>query len=97
MQHSLLGTGLQVMTPEEVVPVRLDVAVGQQRHYQDTFCWSTAATQEAAESFAMNVCRDNQLPQTVVPAIVSAIQQQVNVVKGCSPAASQTERNETIK
>lgn len=88
------------MTAEEVVPVRLDVAIGQQQHYQDTFCWSTTATQEAAESFAVALCRDNQLPQAVAPAIVSAIQQQVNAVKGCSPATtdeSQAERNEIIK
>lgn len=87
------------MPAGEVVPIRLDIAVGQQQ-FQDTFCWSTAETDQAAESFAAALCRDNHLPQASVPTIVSAIRQQVNAVQECSPATSdepQAERNEIIR
>ena len=87
------------MTSGEVVPVRLDITVGQQQ-FQDTFCWSTTETQEAAESFAAALCLDNQLPQAAVPTIVSAIKQQVNAVRECSLATHdepQAERNEMIR
>ena len=87
------------MAAGEVVPIRIDIAVGQQT-FQDTFCWSTAETHEAAESFAAALCRDNNLPQAAVPTIASAITQQVNAVQQCSPATSdepQAERNEIIR
>ena len=85
---------------DESVPIRLEIAIGQQQQYQDTFCWSGAASREAAESFAAELCRDNQLPHAAIPAIVSAIQQQVNVARSHTPAVSheaQAERNEVIK
>ena len=87
------------MAVGEIVPIRLDIAVGQQE-FQDTFCWSTAETHKAAESFAAALCRDNRLPQAAVPTIVSAIEQQVNAARECSPATSdepQAERNEIIR
>lgn len=87
------------MAVGEVVPIRLDIAVGQHQ-FRDTFCWSTAETHEAAESFAATLCRDNHLPQAAVPTIVSAIKQQVSAVRECSPATSdepQAERNEIIR
>ncbi|KAL3142411.1 SWI SNF, matrix associated, actin dependent regulator of chromatin, subfamily b, member 1 [Trebouxia sp. C0009 RCD-2024] len=87
------------MTSGDLVPIRLDIAVGQQR-FQDTFCWSTAETQEGAENFAAALCRDNSLPQATVPSIVSAIKQQVASVGDCSPVSidgRQNERNEIIR
>lgn len=87
------------MTLGEIVPIRLDITVGQQQ-FQDTFCWSTAETHEAAESFAAALCRDNSLPQAAVPSIASAIKQQVSYIEECSPATSdgsQAERNEIIR
>lgn len=87
------------MAEGETVPIRIDIAVGQQQ-FQDTFCWSTAETHEAAESFAAALCRDNHLPQAAVPTVVSAIKQQVTAVRECSPATSnerQAERNEIIR
>lgn len=87
------------MMSGEIVPIRLDIAVGQQR-FQDTFCWSSAETQEGAESFASALCRDNALPQATVPSIVSAIKQQVAAVGDCSAASidgRQNERNEIIR
>ena len=84
---------------EQLVPIRLDISLGQQQ-YQDTFCWSSEATQEEAQSFAATLCQDNQLPSASVPAIVYAIQQQVSSAQNCVASSSsevQSERVEIIR
>lgn len=88
------------MPADAIVPIRLDIVVDQQR-FQDTFCWHSSETPEAAESFATTLCHENGLPSAVVPAILSAIQQQVEACASCHDAASSdaqpAERNEIIK
>jgi hypothetical protein len=87
----------QTMPMDEVVPIRLDVALDQQR-FQDTFCWHSSASPEAAESFATALCSENSLPLVVVPAILSAIQQQVETCTSCGDQAlREAERNEIVK
>jgi len=88
----------QQTTPmEEVVPIRLDIALYQQR-FQDTFCWHSSASPEAAESFATTLCQENSLPLAIVPAILSAIQQQVEVYTSSGDQVlREAERNEIVK
>ncbi len=88
------------MSTTELVPIRLDIAIDEQR-YQDTFCWSSCESPEAAETFAASLCEENNLPQAAVPAIVSAIRQQVDACVTCDGAAGgdslPPERNEIVK
>ncbi|DBA76478.1 TPA: SWI SNF, matrix associated, actin dependent regulator of chromatin, subfamily b, member 1, variant 2 [Trebouxia sp. C0005] len=87
----------QTMPLDEVVPIRLDIALDHQR-FQDTFCWHSSASPEAAESFATTLCQENSLPLAVVPAILSAIQQQVETCTNSDEQALRTaERNEIVK
>jgi len=87
----------QTMPMDEVVPIRLDIALDQQR-FQDTFCWHSSASPEAAESFATTLCQENSLPLAVIPAILSAIQQQVETCTSSDDQAPRAaERNEIVK
>ena len=83
------------MFDNELVPIRLDVAIDNQR-FQDTFCWDSRGSAQAAEAFA-----ENKLPRAVVPTIVSAINQQVAACRSANDAAGadelNEERNEIIK
>ena len=88
------------MFDNELVPIRLDVAIDHQR-FQDTFCWDSRGSAQAAEAFAENLCHENKLPRAVVPTIVSTINQQVAACKSSNEAAGADElteeRNEIIK
>ncbi len=87
----------QTMPMDEVVPIRLDIALDQQR-FQDTFCWHSSASPEAAESFATTLCQENNLPLAIVPAVLSAIQQQVDTYTSSGDqAVREAERNEIVK
>ena len=90
---------LRNMPADAIVPIRLDIAVDQQR-FQDTFCWHSSETPEA-ETFATTLCQDNGLRSAVVPAILSAIQQQGEACASCHDAASSdaqpAERGEIMK
>ncbi|CAI5951272.1 unnamed protein product [Closterium sp. NIES-65] len=64
------------LVDDPLVPVRLDLEIGDQR-LQDAFCWNSNEPDGEIAAFAEGLVRDTKLPPYFLPHITQAIQAQV--------------------
>ncbi|GJP41595.1 hypothetical protein CLOM_g1250 [Closterium sp. NIES-68] len=64
------------LVDDPLVPVRLDLEIGDQR-LQDAFCWNSNEPEGEIAPFAEGLVKDTKLPHYFLPHIVQAIQAQV--------------------
>jgi SWI/SNF-related matrix-associated actin-dependent regulator of chromatin subfamily B protein 1 len=62
--------------PEELVPIRLDIAKSGCR-VKDTFSWNLREASVTPKGFALQLCLDEELPGLMVEPITHAIEEQL--------------------
>ncbi|CAI5465189.1 unnamed protein product [Closterium sp. Yama58-4] len=67
---------IHYLVDDPLVPVRLDLEIGDQR-LQDAFCWNSNEPDGEIATFAEGLVRDTKLPPYFLPHITQAIQAQV--------------------